>query len=217
MKLNYNTFKEVNRNVDEPQNEFINNYLRILGQVESGNNPNAKASTSSAAGLYQFTESTWNSMVKQMNLPYTTNDRYDPIKSNKVVKQFTQNNLNYISKNIKPIEQITYTDMYMAHFLGNGGATHFFRALNSDSNTIAANVLPNAAKANKNVFYHKDGTPKTVGEVYNNFDNKFYGKEKNNNIQSNNQQNRPKVQTKATEELDVRRLPIDFSPEIHTF
>ena len=39
-------------------------YLYHQAKVESGLNPNAKATTSSASGLYQFTEQTWLGMIK---------------------------------------------------------------------------------------------------------------------------------------------------------
>jgi len=36
----------------------------------------------------------------------------------------------------------------------------------SAPDTVAANIFPQAAGANKSVFYRADGTPKTVREVY---------------------------------------------------
>src|SRR5262249_31679378 len=41
-------------------------YLLAAAQVESGLNPNAAASTSSAGGLYQFIDQTWLGMVKEV-------------------------------------------------------------------------------------------------------------------------------------------------------
>src|ERR1700691_3434794 len=41
------------------------NYLLATAQVESGLNPQAGASTSSARGLFQFVEQTWLGMLKQ--------------------------------------------------------------------------------------------------------------------------------------------------------
>ncbi len=40
-------------------------YLLATAQVESGLNPQAGASTSSARGLFQFVEQTWLGMLKQ--------------------------------------------------------------------------------------------------------------------------------------------------------
>src|ERR1700732_2797806 len=41
------------------------NYLLATAQVESGLNPQAGASTSSARGLFQFIETTWLATIKQ--------------------------------------------------------------------------------------------------------------------------------------------------------
>src|ERR1700693_3214583 len=41
------------------------NYLLATAQVESGLNPHAGASTSSARGLFQFVEQTWLRTIKQ--------------------------------------------------------------------------------------------------------------------------------------------------------
>ena len=41
------------------------NYLLATAQVESGLNPQAAASTSSARGLFQFIETTWLATIKQ--------------------------------------------------------------------------------------------------------------------------------------------------------
>ena len=44
----------------------MGSYLRKVAQVESGGKGGEKAGTSSAAGLFQFTEGTWNQTVKEM-------------------------------------------------------------------------------------------------------------------------------------------------------
>ena len=45
-------------------------YLWRTAQRESGLNPNARASTSSAAGLFQFTSGTWMSMMERYGDKY---------------------------------------------------------------------------------------------------------------------------------------------------
>lgn len=210
MKLNYNAYKTIK---DAPSDELdilLNNYLKMLSSVESGNNPNARARTSSAAGLYQFTERTWSSMIDKMNLPYSQQDRFDPVKSHQVVKQFTKDNLNYIAKNIKPAESVTYTDLYMAHFLGNGGATTFFKALHSNPNTPAASVLPRAAQANRNIFYNKNGVSKTVDEVYKHFNVKFNKANSGSIVQSQQQYTPP--QSQYQRRAVPHEVPIDYNP-----
>ena len=44
-------------------------YLLATAQVESNLNPNAQASTSSARGLFQFTEQTWLTTLKEQGAP----------------------------------------------------------------------------------------------------------------------------------------------------
>jgi soluble lytic murein transglycosylase-like protein len=45
-------------------------FMLAMAKQESGFNPNAKAPTSSATGLYQFTRGTWNTMVKKYGAQY---------------------------------------------------------------------------------------------------------------------------------------------------
>jgi hypothetical protein len=139
-------------------------YLQTIAQIESGGNPNAKASTSSAAGMFQFTEGTWKDMTKKMGKNYTLEDRFDPKKSAEVAQFFT-------AQNKKTLESGTgraasNTDQYMAHFLGAGGAVKFLNAMQQNPNAIAADMDPKAAAANKNIFYDKDGRARTLREVY---------------------------------------------------
>src|SRR6185369_3529777 len=44
-------------------------YLLATAQVESNLNPNAQAGTSSAKGLFQFTEQTWLATLKEQGTP----------------------------------------------------------------------------------------------------------------------------------------------------
>ncbi len=139
-------------------------YLQTIAQIESGGNPNAKAGTSSAAGMFQFTEGTWKDMTKKMGKNYTLEDRFDPQKSAEVAAFFT-------AQNKKTLEAGTgraasNTDQYMAHFLGAGGAVKFLNAMQQNPNAIAADMDPKAAAANKNIFYDKDGRARTLREVY---------------------------------------------------
>ncbi|HEX4193215.1 MAG TPA: hypothetical protein VHY80_08955, partial [Stellaceae bacterium] len=57
-------------------------------------------------------------------------------------------------------------DLYMAHFLGAGGATQFLKALDSKGDTQAAKLLPDAAAANPSIFYDDSGRAKSVREIY---------------------------------------------------
>jgi hypothetical protein len=57
-------------------------------------------------------------------------------------------------------------ELYAAHFLGPDAACKLIRSNESTPAASAAALLPNAAGANKSVFYHPDGSAKSVREVY---------------------------------------------------
>ncbi len=140
-------------------------FMMAMAQTESNFNPNAKAGTSSATGLYQFTDSTWSSMVKKYGaangISDTQADKLDPEKNALMGAYFAKENQAYIEK--RTGEKADNTDLYMGHFLGAGGASTFLR---SDPNAAATSVVSSAAaSANKNIFYNKDGSSRTVQEV----------------------------------------------------
>src|SRR6185437_3502288 len=57
-------------------------------------------------------------------------------------------------------------ELYAAHFLGPDAACKLIRLAGSDPSASAAAQFPQAAAANKSVFFHADGAPKSVREVY---------------------------------------------------
>jgi hypothetical protein len=66
-------------------------------------------------------------------------------------------------------------DLYLAHFLGAGGAAKFLKAHDANPNASAASALPGAARANRWVFYNKDGSPRSFAEIRNRFAAKLGG------------------------------------------
>src|SRR5262249_46018683 len=50
--------------------------------------------------------------------------------------------------------------------LGADSACRLIKLNASSPNACAANAFPQAASANRSVFYHSDGSPKSVHEVY---------------------------------------------------
>lgn len=146
----------------------IKTYLTHLSSTESNNDPSAKSSTSSATGLYQFTGPTWMEIVNKLDLPYTLNDRKDPDKSEVVVKEFTKRNIEKAKNDLG--REPTMTEAYMYHFVGRSAP----KLLQAPPEASAADyITPSQAKANKSVFYNKDGSSKTVKEVISKYEGRF--------------------------------------------
>jgi hypothetical protein len=57
-------------------------------------------------------------------------------------------------------------ELYAAHFLGPDAACKLIRLAGAEPSASAAAQFPQAANANKPVFFHADGKPKSVREVY---------------------------------------------------
>lgn len=134
-------------------------FLDRVATAESSGNPNARAKTSSASGLFQFTDPTWGGMVKNYGAQtgITLADKNDPEKQRIMAGLLTKENTNaYKSAGITPDE----TDLYMAHFLGAPSAVKARKNMDA----YGAELFPAAAQANKNIFY-KNGKPRTVEEI----------------------------------------------------
>ncbi len=172
-------------------------YLMEKAAAESSFNPNAKAKTSSATGLFQFIDSTWMGMVRDFGDKYglskyadkidgngrvdsakdrrdILNLRKDPEIASYMAAEFAQKNKNYLEDHVGG--NIGSTELYLAHFLGAGGAAGFLKAMNKSPNMTAADVFPREARSNRGVFYDsKSGAPRSLKEIYAFFDKKFDG------------------------------------------
>lgn len=170
-------------------------YLMEKAAVESSFDPNAKARTSSATGLFQFIESTWLKMVKEHGPKYglekyadkisdngnvsdpktrkaILNLRKDPEISAYMAAEFATDNYNTLKDRVGG--HVGSTELYMAHFLGANGASAFLNAMKKSPNMAAADLFPDAARSNRNVFYDsKTGAPRSMKQVYAMFDKKF--------------------------------------------
>lgn len=173
-------------------------YLVKQAKVESGLNPKAKASTSSASGLYQFIDQTWLRMVKTYGAEHGYGDAAEAISqrgdgsftvagnarksvlslkndaqaASLMAAEFASENADYLRTNAG-IENPTQTDLYMAHFLGAGGASTFMRGMQKNPYASAASIFPEAARANRNIFFEKSGQPRSLAQVYDRFAAKF--------------------------------------------
>ena len=158
-------------------------YLLQQAKVESNFNPEIKAKTSSATGLYQFINSTWMSMIEQYGAKHGIDTqgktkqeildlRKDPEIAANMAAEFAGENERFLNAHWGG--DVGSTELYLAHFLGAPNAAAFLNARDENSMKPAALLFPSAAKANRNVFYDtKTGRPKTLDEVYAFFDNKF--------------------------------------------
>ncbi len=172
-------------------------YLMEKAAVESSFDTNAKAKTSSATGLYQFIESTWLKMVNDHGDKYglekyadkiddngnvsdrkarreILNLRKDPEISSLMAAEFDAQNYAQLKQNVGG--EIGSTELYLAHFLGAGGASGFLNAMKKSPDMAAADIFPREARSNRSVFYdQKSGQPRSLNQIYALFDAKFKG------------------------------------------
>lgn len=158
-------------------------YLFAQAKIESSLNPQAKASTSSAAGLYQFTGGTWLQTVDRHGTRHGLDwaasaiegGRVDPaMRAQIMAMRFDPNASALMAAELANDNKAALTgllgrapdaaELYMAHFLGAEGATKFLAALQSDPTQSAAALLPSAAAANRGIFYDAAG-PRSVAGV----------------------------------------------------
>ena len=60
----------------------------------------------------------------------------------------------------------TDAELYMAHFMGVGGAGKLIQNAEDNPNASAAQMFPNAAAANQSIFYDRSGNARSVSQVY---------------------------------------------------
>lgn len=159
-------------------------YLMAQAKLESSFDPGARAATSSAAGLYQFTQGTWLQTldrhagrhgldwVGQAIQGGRIDDpsmraqimamRYDPDASAMMAAELANDNRTELTSVLG--REPDASELYLAHFLGTGGAGRFLDALDTDPSQSAAAILPKAAAANRSIFYD-GGVPRSVGGV----------------------------------------------------
>lgn len=167
------------------------NYLLQTAQRESSLNPNAKAPSSSAVGLFQFLDSTWLQVMKEegprlgyqkyadaitqdSDGDYIIKDkalraevlklREDPQVAADMAAAFTRANGAYLEGKFGRMP--SPGELYIAHFLGPQGAEKMFNAGLDNADQVAAKLFPKQAKANPRIFYAADGHARTIREVY---------------------------------------------------
>lgn len=165
-------------------------YLLAQAEVESAMDPSARAATSSATGLYQFIESTWLDTMKRhghrFGLGHVADQidltasgrahvgdpaqraailalRSDPTIASLMAAGLAEDNRAHLT----PIlgRQPGHGELYLAHFLGAGGAGRFLSELQADPYQSAPALFARPAAANRGIFYAPDGSPRSLAQV----------------------------------------------------
>jgi Transglycosylase SLT domain len=166
-------------------------YLLTTAKMESNFNPKAAASTSSARGLYQFIDQTWlgtvkeagdklgygkyaDAITKNSDGSYSVSDpqaraaimrlRDDPDAASAMAGVLTQSNSFKLTGSIG--RRPTDAELYMAHFMGVGGAAKLISSAEDNPAANATQMFPKAAAANASIFYDGSGRARSVSEVY---------------------------------------------------
>lgn len=166
-------------------------YLVKTAKRESNLNPDAKAATSSATGLFQFIEQTWLGLVKREGPNLGLNDaaaaiqrdssgryvvsegdmrqqilalRKDPTLSARLAGVFTSENRSSLRDALG--RDPTGGELYIAHFMGAGGARELISQASNNPERSAASAFPDAASANRSIFFDSKGRARTTREVY---------------------------------------------------
>jgi hypothetical protein len=172
------------------RNDVDFNYLLKTAIRESSLDPAAKASTSSATGLFQFLDTTWlqvmksegprlgyrryaDAITRDSSGDYVIKDpglrsevlklRENPAVAADMAAAFTKANGDYLRAKFGRMP--SPGELYIAHFLGAQGAEKLFNAGLSNPDQIAADLFPRAAAANPTIFYDH-GQPRSIRQVY---------------------------------------------------
>lgn len=167
------------------------NYLLGTAMKESGLKPEAKSANSSATGLFQFVEQTWLGVVKNYGGKHgltsyaniidkgddgryrikDPNDRSavlrlrnDPQISALMAGEYTKETQSAMEDKLG--RKVTTGELYAGHLFGSSQACRLIRTAQGDPHLQACELMPRAADANPNIFYHRDGSPKSAREVY---------------------------------------------------
>lgn len=147
---------------------------------ESAFNPNARAGTSSATGLFQFIDGTWLDMVRRHGAAHglgaqaaalssgnadaqTRREilalRNDPEISARMAGELVRENASALERGLGRAPSAG--ELYAAHVMGAGGAARLIRAAEQGAPNAAA-LFPQEAAANRGLFFEASGAPRSA-------------------------------------------------------
>lgn len=167
--------------------------LMAIADKESSFSPSAKASTSTASGLFQFVESTWLKALRTFGGRYglareaeaidegpdgdlrvygrrrseILGLRNDPYLSAALAAEMLKRDGERIAERLG--RPLTAGETYLIHFLGPDDAERFMAKVKDAPHMPAALLLPRPARANRPIFFARDGrriVARSVGEVH---------------------------------------------------
>lgn len=172
-------------------------YMMALADKESSFSPQVKARTSSAEGLFQFLANTWLEVVRdygpkrglaaeaaaiksaggRLSVPDDAARarilglRRDPYLSALMAAEMLKRDRARIERRLS--RALTRSEAYIIHFLGAGSAGRLMELMSEKPEHSAPRAFPKAAKANRTIFFARDGRKTrhlTVAEVYGRID-----------------------------------------------
>ena len=175
-------------------------YLMTLADVESSLEPQAKAPTSSAAGLFQFIDQTWFEVLYHHAASHGFTGAADAVRmvgEDAVLADESKRSwilslkrdpylaavmagelINDIQRALQAEgeRELAEAELYLAHFFGAKAAVRFLKVLDEQPDAVAAKLFPKAAKANLGLFSEQRGRKRrsiTVSELYDRIDDKI--------------------------------------------
>jgi hypothetical protein len=127
-------------------------YKRIVMDRESGGDVNAKAKTSSASGLYQFTKGTYNE-IRSSDQRFK-NVSFEDFAKDRSLQEVAMDILT--KRNFTTLKQFlgrdpTEEEMYLAHFMGAKGAIRLMKAA-EEGKLVGQSVNSKSIISNPNMF-----------------------------------------------------------------
>ena len=162
-------------------------FLLAQARIESSLNPMAKAGSSSAAGLFQFTNATWLKTLERHGAKHGYGWASAAVKGGKIINQSMASQIMALRFNPDASSLVAGelagdnrdnlvgslgrepddTELYLAHFLGSGDAARFIKALEANPSASAAALFPSAAASNPSIFLDASGNAQSLGDVWN--------------------------------------------------